>query len=344
MSIERASPFLSIIVPVFNVQDYLEQCLNSIISQYYRDFELILVNDGSTDNSPDICDKYATIDSRIVVVHKTNGGLSDARNTGLKIAKGSWIGFVDSDDWIEPMMYSNLIKSVLQDNTDIGCTGFYYEHSNGRTEPNPSESHYIESCITYSTIRSKWIPALLSGKLSDLPYMLHSVCDKIFKRNLISEFYSERIYLNEETIFVLIALLKAKSISANFQHCYHYRLRAGSLIHTKHNDILQKRHALNVLLSTILKSEADNTYAINIANRYFWGICNGISQSSNIKLSDSYRTFSTITKQSHYYNMISLAHLDRLSPSKLILLLLKKGHWKLTWLLISIYARIFKFD
>ena len=342
MSIENSPPLLSIIVPVFNVQAYLEQCLNSIISQSYTNIELIVVNDGSTDSSAEICDNYAKRDARIVVIHKNNGGLSDARNAGLKLAKGNWIGFVDSDDWIEPMMYYDLMKAVYIDNSDIGCTGFYYEHLNGNSEPNPPDSLSIDRYITDFTIRNQWIPALLSGKLSDLPYMLHSVCDKIFRRDLISEFYSERLYLNEETIFVLNALLKAKSISAYFKYGYHYRLRAGSLIHTKHHDILQKRHSLNLLLSKILEKEPNSKYTTNIANRYFLGICSGVSQLSAVNLSHSYSELCKITTRSEYYHFINQARIDDSIAARFTLFLLKNGYWRVAWFFISIYAKIFK--
>lgn len=96
---------ISIIVPVYNVESYLEQCIDSILAQSYKNLEIILVDDGSTDRSGDICDRYAEKDSRIHVVHKANGGLSSARNAGLKICHGDYLGFVDSDDYIDPDMY-----------------------------------------------------------------------------------------------------------------------------------------------------------------------------------------------------------------------------------------------
>ena len=92
---------ITVIVPIFNVENYLSKCIESIIKQTYRNLEIILVDDGSTDDSPIICDKYAKLDSRIKVIHKLNGGLSDARNCGMRIAQGRYIAFVDSDDYIE---------------------------------------------------------------------------------------------------------------------------------------------------------------------------------------------------------------------------------------------------
>lgn len=104
---------ISVIVPIYNVEQYLSQCLDSIINQTYTNLEIILINDGSTDNSEKICNQYKLLDPRIIVIHKTNGGLSDARNTGIKIATGDYISFVDADDFIDKNMYKKLIQLML---------------------------------------------------------------------------------------------------------------------------------------------------------------------------------------------------------------------------------------
>ena len=116
-------PKISVIVPVYNVEKYLRKCIESILNQTFREFELILVDDGSTDSSGKICDEYALKDSRIKVIHKENGGASSARNAGLDVAKGEYIGFVDSDDWIEMDMYGELYRLIKENNTDISVCG-----------------------------------------------------------------------------------------------------------------------------------------------------------------------------------------------------------------------------
>lgn len=110
---------LSIIVPVYNMEQYLERCMNSIEKQTYKNLEIILVDDGSFDKSPQMCDDYAKKDSRIKVVHKENGGLSDARNAGLAVATGAYIGFVDSDDWIEPDMYEKMYQACIEHDAQV---------------------------------------------------------------------------------------------------------------------------------------------------------------------------------------------------------------------------------
>ena len=123
MSQEKA--LISIIIPVYKVEKYLEKCIQSVINQTYENLQIILVDDGSPDNCGKICDDYAKKDHRIEVIHKSNGGLSDARNKGLEIAKGEYIGFVDSDDYIEADMYEVLYNLLKQYNADVSICNFY---------------------------------------------------------------------------------------------------------------------------------------------------------------------------------------------------------------------------
>lgn len=116
-------PKISVIVPVYNVAPYLKKCVDSIINQTFTDIEIILVDDGSTDESGTICDQYAQKDSRVKVIHKPNGGLSDARNSGLEVCSGEYIGFVDSDDWISPDMYETLIHFAVKEDLDVAMCG-----------------------------------------------------------------------------------------------------------------------------------------------------------------------------------------------------------------------------
>ena len=123
MSQEKA--LISIIIPVYKVEKYLEKCIQSLINQTYENLQIILVDDGSPDNCGKICDEYAKKDHRIEVIHKSNGGLSDARNKGLEIAKGEYIGFIDSDDYIESDMYEVLYNLLKQYNADVSICNFY---------------------------------------------------------------------------------------------------------------------------------------------------------------------------------------------------------------------------
>ena len=120
------TPLLSIIVPVYNVEQFLQKCIDSILAQTMTDFELILINDGSPDRCGEICDEYAVKDSRIIVIHQQNQGVSAARNAGLNVAKGEYIGFVDPDDWIDKNMYKEMINAAQQENADVVVCGVNY--------------------------------------------------------------------------------------------------------------------------------------------------------------------------------------------------------------------------
>ena len=143
-----SQPIISVIVPVYNVEQYLEKCILSLRKQTYKNLEIILIDDGSPDKSPAMCDNYATIDSRIKVIHKSNGGLADARNAGLEQATGEYVAFVDSDDWIMPSMYSDMMK-MFRDNPELDivcCAAARIRHS-----------EEVERCFSYygtGTIKS----------------------------------------------------------------------------------------------------------------------------------------------------------------------------------------------
>ena len=117
------NPKVSVIVPVYNVEKLLQRCIDSILAQTFTDFELLLIDDGSKDKSGEICDEYAANDDRIIVIHKDNGGVAEARNAGLRAARGELIGFVDADDWLAPEMYAILYDNMLKEDADISAGG-----------------------------------------------------------------------------------------------------------------------------------------------------------------------------------------------------------------------------
>lgn len=124
MKMQAAEPVVTVIIPIFNIEDYIERCIDSVIAQTYSSLEIILVNDGSTDRSPQICDGYAKSDSRIRVIHKENGGLSETRNAGLDNAKGDFIFFLDGDDWIMPDAVRTLVERCINDDSELAICGF----------------------------------------------------------------------------------------------------------------------------------------------------------------------------------------------------------------------------
>lgn len=188
---------ISVIVPVYNMELYLDRCMKSILEQTYSNLEIILVDDGSTDKSPRMCDEYSKQDSRIKVIHKKNGGLSDARNAGLAIATGTYIGYVDSDDWIELDMYERMYTACVEHHADVAVCRYAsvfpdetYKAGTGETRVFDREElveHYLkddEHVIIYNSVWSKlFSKSIVEGELfpvghnsEDIMYTTKSFC------------------------------------------------------------------------------------------------------------------------------------------------------------------------
>ncbi|MDD3665055.1 MAG: glycosyltransferase [Bacteroidales bacterium] len=211
---------ISVIVPIFNIENYLVQCIESIINQTYQNLEIILVNDGSTDRSSEICNKYKFIDKRIVVINKDNGGLSDARNAGIESAKGKYIAFVDGDDWIENTMYENLIKSIINHKADISFgiiereTRKYFENSISNKEV----------VLVGDTILDAFIYPEFK------PHILKSACDKLYTRDIIGDTRFIVGIHGEDGPFNILVLHKSKKCVFVPKIVYHYRdVRQGNI-------------------------------------------------------------------------------------------------------------------
>lgn len=211
-------PLISIVVPVFKVEKYLEKNIKSILNQTFNDFELLLVNDGSPDNCGDICDKYAKIDDRIKVIHKENGGLSDARNAGIDIAIGEYLGFIDSDDYIEATMYETLYNNLMKYNADISVCGYYSCYKNTRIRN--STDNEISIMNTEEAIGN--INKIFSG-----------VTNKLFKRKIFNKLRFPIGKVNEDVFILMDILTSAKKIIFSPEPKYYYIQRANSILNRK---------------------------------------------------------------------------------------------------------------
>ena len=212
---------VSIIVPVYNAEDYLHQCIDSILGQTYRNIEVILVDDGSTDNSGDICREYANVDSRIIVLSQKNAGAAAARNKGIDIARGEYIGFVDSDDYIDSDMYEILVDAIQENNADVAQILSRRVTNDGavvnqelidRTENNPPVIYHSEGAIEHyltgnhslwchiymaTLFNNLYIPEGMSGEDLAVVIPLYDRCNRVVKVNKYK--YNYRLNLNSVT-------------------------------------------------------------------------------------------------------------------------------------------------
>ncbi len=212
---------ISIIVPVYNVKPFLDECISSIISQTYAKLEIIIVDDGSTDNCSAICDKWAEKDNRITVIHKTNGGLSDARNAGLAVATGDYIGFVDADDYIRSDMYEILINDIITKESDIAMCGVMQFWESGKTLSFTKDVQGV-----FDTDAA--ILELLHEESIKQP-----VWYKLYKKEVIKDLLFPVGKLHEDVLWSYHAIGNAKRVSVNNSHCYFYRQRTESIMGAK---------------------------------------------------------------------------------------------------------------
>ncbi|NHC43501.1 glycosyltransferase [Bacillus sp. MM2020_1] len=214
---------ISIIVPVYNTEPFLKKCLDSILSQTFKDFELIIINDGSTDKSGSICDEFALKDKRVKVIHKENGGLSSARNTGIRIAEGEFLGFVDSDDYLEKEMYKVLYTLCKKTNSDIAICKFSREVK-GKLQKEPNNELILEMNHD-DALRN-----LFKGVLYRF-----SVCNKLFKKACFDDiiFPEGRVHEDLSTTYKLFAKSN-KAVYTSYPG-YVYVKREESILTSKFN-------------------------------------------------------------------------------------------------------------
>ena len=247
---------ISVVVPVYNVEKYLEKCLNSIINQTYKNIEIIVVDDGSTDSCGQLCDEYAIMDKRIIVIHKKNGGLSDARNVGIDNATGKFICFIDSDDYVESNMIEKLYSVCKETNSDICCCGKFIENTSNTKISNSkdfficSSEEALERMLTINDIET-------------------SAWDKIYKTSLFKnndiKYPVNEIYEDMSTTYKVID--KAEKICHIPIPLYHYVIRNDSI---SHSPFYRKQLQL-ITNSQIIKEFIYSKYPkLNEAAEYFY--------------------------------------------------------------------------
>lgn len=216
---------ISIIVPIYNVEKYLDRCIESLVNQTYTNIEIILVDDGSPDKCPSICDCWVNKDNRIKVIHKKNGGLSDARNKGIDIANGKYIAFVDSDDFIDKDMYFLMIDTLEKTNSDIVTCGRYiYNNKNVVKTSHTSNRERIFTPV-------EAIGELLSGGVIE-----EAAWDKVFKQELFDGIRFPFGEINEDISIMPFLFEKAKKVVCIGKPLYYYCINSNSITHGVYNE------------------------------------------------------------------------------------------------------------
>ncbi|WP_455683148.1 glycosyltransferase family 2 protein [Thomasclavelia sp.] len=250
---------ISVIVPVYNIEMFVERCIKSIVEQTYKNLEIILVDDGSIDSSGDICDRWKSYDSRIKVIHKKNGGLSDARNCGLDIAGGNYISFIDGDDFIDKNMYRDMLNYINMYECDICICGICKTENDKEFVTRPYNYENKEFTIFNNELAIK---EMLNNKIDV------SSCNKLYKRNIIGELRFPYGKTNEDFALMYKLFYFSKKIIIINKNYYKYIQRDGSITTTKFNKKQFDKYYNCLEMLKFIEKEMPN--AKDDAEHYLW--------------------------------------------------------------------------
>lgn len=211
---------ISVIVPVYKVEPYLDRCVQSIVDQTYKNLEIILVDDGSPDNCPAMCDAWAEKDGRVKVIHKENGGLSDARNVGMAAATGEYIAFVDSDDWIEAQMYQCLYEAMITTDSEIASCGARRVWTNGK----PAQELLSENRNGILEQEAAMKALITSNG------MVQTVWNKLYRRNLANAVLFPAGLIHEDEFWSWQVVARARRVVTLKESYYNYLQRDNSIM------------------------------------------------------------------------------------------------------------------
>ncbi len=241
---------ISIIVPVYNTEKYIEKCVDSILNQTHKNLEIILVDDGSPDNCGKICDNYEKKDNRVKVIHKKNSGSASSKNMAINIATGDYIGFVDSDDYIEADMFEYLLNNSISFNADVVRCGFFWDIDGGIY---PQGSGIVKKVNDYN---DKIIDLMKDGVISGI------ACNKLYKKNILEGVYfPEGIKYSEDFMFNYKVFKNSNIIVYADENKYHYLRRNGSVLM---EGLTESRFDEINIIKEIVENEKNN----NITYRY----------------------------------------------------------------------------
>lgn len=267
------NPLLSVIVPVYNTKKYLRECVDSILAQTYKNYEIILVDDGSTDGSAEICDEYADKYDVISVIHKENCGLLHTRKVGFLAAKGIYISYIDSDDFIEPGMYDHMMSKIIENNAEIATCNIVFDRDGKEI---PLSAYDKEGFYNKEMLESEIYPYMLFSMKKKKTGLIPSLCNKIFKKSVLEDVLmatDNSISYGEDALCFYPCLLDVDSIYiSEDKFFYHYRQIESSLTNVYDKKMFEKFDLLvNYLGEEFKKRDFDgegqlNCYAARGAN------------------------------------------------------------------------------
>ena len=281
---------VSVIVPIYNTKRYLYKCIDSIINQTFKELEIILVDDGSTDGSSEVCDEYAGKDERIKVIHQENKGLVYSRYIGVSNAAGEYIGFVDSDDWIAHDMYAILMSEVDKKQYDIVSMGYTAVYSDGRKDE-------FDDATLFGDYRGKELDGFRSNMMCDISTGRRgahpALWSKVIRRSLLMDAVAaadKRITLGEDAAIFYPCCLKAESIYIMRGYKYYYRIHSDSMCRSVDIGIFQKIYYFKQYMQTVLEKYDDTYNLLKQLKVYTWSFIEiGLEQIYTLRACGAYR-------------------------------------------------------
>jgi len=318
---------VSIVVPVYNVERYLERCVKSLLNQTYKNVEIILVDDGSTDSSPQLCKSLTKLHSNIKCIHKNNNGLGMARNTGIDIATGDFVIFIDSDDWCDQNLIEKLIDYSEKYSASTVISGLKRVDSIGTVKK--IENHYEEECFRGEQVKRNFLPRIIGRSPQKRDSFAVSACAVLYSLTLIREnklrFESEREYMAEDLLFNIDYFTVADSVCVAPLYGYNYFMNTGTLSTKYRPGRTEKYIKLYYMQKEKLeKAGIFQECELRLCCQYFLRIRNCIKQ-ENTKVSgltrkQAQRNIKEICKESLYQDLIKKYPISQLGIKRMFFL------------------------
>ena len=328
---------VSVIVPIYKVEKYLSECVDSIRNQTLEDIEIILVDDGSPDNCPQICDEYKKLDNRIKVVHKKNGGLSSARNAGMRVATGEYIGFVDSDDYIEVDMYEKMYNTSKKYNVDFVMCDYYKSYGSDKKEVS---LEIDEGMYNKEKIKSIIYPQLIMTENIDYGPLL-AVWHCLYKNTFLKEndlYFDDIVKYSEDNLFSSIVGYKSDSFYyRKGSYFYNYRYNPNSISTTYKEDALDVYIEMNNRLYDNFYGCKEYDFKRQLSLHMIYYTLNYINQvlGSNLNLKEKYSKIKNSLKKKEVKRAFDKFLLPDINLKLKLSILMLKYKMALTYMLVK---------
>ncbi|MEQ2372338.1 glycosyltransferase family 2 protein [Blautia sp. CLA-JM-H16] len=332
---------VSVIVPIYNVEQYLNKCVKSILSQTYKNLELILIDDGSTDNCGMLCDNYKKKDSRIIVIHKRNGGLISAWKKGLEYATGNLIVFVDSDDWIDTTLIECLYTEYKRTNADIVCCSYYHEFSNSSI---PDHHSIPDGVYHKNEIITDIFPKLINDGTPLGRGIRISRWGKILKKDLLTKnihWVDDRITIGEDLNIMFPVIVEANCISVlNSEYLYHYRANENSMMKKVSNKMFEKAALLYEKEAEIAKCYQEKYDFFYQIQKDFCDLSLNIFM-KEYKQSGTFNNYYVARRSEYYLKLKSAMEPKRYSGNKKLLAIAVKSNKLVSTIVVAFMKAMF---